>query len=152
MRIYCFGIKLIFATVFLFLKMVHVGDNRCFFLTVGRMKMAWESYFEKHAQEVWEKPDGSWHAYDVVEHAPTWLNTYNPNDDGNDSEGASWTNLKRMIRWNRLGEIIGSVPETSLDWGPIFKERGWFWEWQRWIFSWRSGVGREPRLVQRLVA
>ena len=26
------------------------------------------------------------------------------------------------------GEIIGSVPETSLDWDPILKERGGFWE------------------------
>ena len=26
------------------------------------------------------------------------------------------------------GKIVGSVPETSLDWEPILRERGGFWE------------------------
>ena len=31
------------------------------------------------------------------------------------------------------GEIAGLVPETSLEWEPILKGRGGFWEGQRWI-------------------
>ena len=32
-----------------------MGDNRCFFINSCRIKIALESYFEKHAQEVWER-------------------------------------------------------------------------------------------------
>ena len=32
-------------------------------------------------------------------------------------------------------DIAGVVPETSLEWEPILKERGGFWRGQRWIFA-----------------
>ena len=38
--------------------------------------------------------------------------------------------------------------ETLLDWDPIVKERGGFWEWHSGNIHWRSGVDREPVLGQ----
>ena len=35
---------------------------------------------------------------------------------------------KKDVQMKTAGEIIGSVPETSLDWESILKERGGFWE------------------------
>ena len=35
---------------------------------------------------------------------------------------------KKDVQIKTGGEIIGSVPETSLDWESILKERGGFWE------------------------
>ena len=35
---------------------------------------------------------------------------------------------KKDDQRKRAVEIIGSIPETSLDWDPILKERGGFWE------------------------
>ena len=35
---------------------------------------------------------------------------------------------KKGDQMKTAGEIIGSEPETSLDWDPILKERGGFWE------------------------
>ena len=35
---------------------------------------------------------------------------------------------KKDDQMKTAGEIIGSIPETLLDWNPILKERGGFWE------------------------
>ena len=35
---------------------------------------------------------------------------------------------KKDDQMKTAGEIIGSIPQTSLDWDPILKERGGFWE------------------------
>ena len=59
-------------------------------------------------------------------------------------------NLKRMIRWNQL-VIIGSVPQTLLEWKPTLNERGGFWKWQSrkyplmiWCWS-RAWIGARAR-------
>ena len=89
-----------------------------------RIKIAWESYFEERAQETWE---GNLRK-------TTLLNM-------NDLKLIE-THLQKLREQftdddqrRTAGEIAGLVPETSLEWEPILKERGGFWGGQRWIFA-----------------
>ena len=91
-----------------------------------------ENYFEKYAQEVcerdWMNPDMHTLLVDTKLLNATLLNMYNPI--------STETILKKLREQSTMddqmqtaGKIRGSVPETSLDWEPIFlKERGRFWE------------------------
>ena len=125
------------------------------FINSWRIKIAMESDFGKYAQEVWERsmmdPDMHTMLLDTKLLKTTLLNMYTPILMETILK-ALREQSKKDDQMSTAGEIIGSVPETSLDLDPILEERGGFWEGQRWIFSWRSGVDREPALVQRLVA
>ena len=90
-----------------------------------------ENYFGRDAQEVWERnwmnPDMHTMLLDTKLLNATLLNMYNP--------VLMETILKKFLeqfikddQMKAAGEIIGSVPETSLDWESILKERGGFWE------------------------
>ena len=90
-----------------------------------------ESYFGKYAQEVWERnrmdPDMHTVLLDTKLLKATLLNMFNPI--------LMVTILKKFREQSEkddqmktAGEITVSVPETSLDWEPILKERGRFWE------------------------
>ena len=89
-----------------------------------------EGYFGKYAQEIWEgtrmDPDMRNVLYTKLLKAML-LHMYNPR--------LMKTILKKFRersektdQMKTAGEIIGSVPETSLEWEPIVKERGGFWE------------------------
>ena len=54
----------------------------------------------------------------------TLLNVFSLINDGDDCERSTMDHQMKTV-----GEIIGSAPETSLDWESILKERGRFWEW-----------------------
>ena len=90
-----------------------------------------ENYFEKYAQEVWERdwmnPDIRTRLLDTKLPEATLLNMYSPT--------SMETILKALREQSKeddqvksVGEITSSVPETLLDWDPILKERGGFWE------------------------
>ena len=61
----------------------YVGKTTGFFRNMWRIKIALESFFEEHAQEVWER---NWMNSEI--HS-TLLNTYPPKIDCDDSEGTS---------------------------------------------------------------
>ena len=92
--------------------------------TAGESKIALESYFGKHAQEVWERnrmdPD---------------MHTMFSNRDNPKLMELHFQKLRKQSKkddqMRTAGEIIGSVPETFLNWESILKEQGG----QRWIFS-----------------
>ena len=65
--------------------------------------------------------------------------------DEDDSEKTSWTIWKGADE-NRWGNC------RNLAWLGYNLERAGFWEWQSGNIFWRSGVDREPGLVQRFVA
>ena len=50
---------------------------------------------------------------------------------------------KTVDQMKTAGEILGSVPETSLVWDPIMKERGGFWV-KIWCRS-RAPIGAKAR-------
>ena len=112
-----------------------MGDNRCF-LNSRRIKIALQSYFEEHAKEVWERnrmnPEMHTMLLDTKLLKARLLNMYNPILMETILK-ALREQSRRDDQMNTAGEIIGSVPETSLE--SILKERGGFWERQRWIFS-----------------
>ena len=60
---------------------VAIRNERIQFTNSWRIKIALESYFEKRAQEIWERNSRKDH---VVEYVQSKI-------DGNDSEDASWT-------------------------------------------------------------
>ena len=75
----------------------------------------------KYAQEVWERnwvnPDMHTVSLDtnnrkLIERRLQKLREQSKEDD----------------QMKSAGEIIGSVPDTSLDWDPILKEQGGFWD------------------------
>ena len=90
-----------------------------------RIKIALKSYFEERAQETWERE---------ILRKTTLLNTCNP---------ILMETILKVFREQfedddqrkTAGEIEGIVPETSLEWEPMLKERGGFWRGQRWIFA-----------------
>ena len=83
------------------------------FINSWRIKIA---YFEQRAQETWERNLRK----------TTLLNTYNP---------ILMETILKVLREQfkdddqrrTAREIAGLVPETSLEWEPILKERGGFW-------------------------
>ena len=99
----------------------YMWDTTGAIINSWRIKIALESYFEKHAQEVWRRnrmdPDmhtmlSDTNNLQLMELYFQKLREQSKKDD----------------QLKTAGEIIGSVPETSLDWDPILKERGGFWE------------------------
>ena len=99
-------------------------DHGYFLITIWRIKIALESYFEERAQETWERNLKK----------TTLSNMCNPI--------LMETTLKVLREQFKdddqrktAGEIGSLVPETSLEWEPIVKERGGFWRSQPWIFA-----------------
>ena len=90
-----------------------------------------ERYFGKYAQEVWERnwmsPDMHTMLFDTKLLDATLLNMYNPIPMETILKKLR-EQFKREDQMKAGGEIIGLVPETLLDWDPILKERGGFWE------------------------
>ena len=85
----------------------------------------------KYAQEAWERNrlnlDMHTMLLDTKLLNATLLHIYNPI--------LMETSLKKLReqlnkddQMKAAGEIIGLAPETLLDWDPILKERGGFWE------------------------
>ena len=86
------------------------------FLHSWRIKIALESYFEKRAQEIWER---NWMNPELH---TTLLNMYNP---------ILMETIRKALReeddqMNTAGEIAGSIPETSLECEQNLKGRGGF--------------------------
>ena len=77
-----------------------------------RIKIALESHFEERAHETWERNLRK----------TTMLNMCNP---------ILMETILKVLRDDQrktAGEIAGLVPETSLEWELVLKERGGFWE------------------------
>ena len=66
----------------------YVRNSTGFFTNSWSIKLALESYFEEHAQEVWEKWMNPEMQTDVVEHVPSKI-------DCDDSEGTSRTTQRK---------------------------------------------------------
>ena len=81
----------------------YVGKATGFFTNCWRIKIALESYFEKRAQEIWEKFE--------EDHV---LNVYNPRLMETILK-ALREQIKEGDQMNTAGEIAGSIPETSLE-------------------------------------
>ena len=88
-----------------------------FFTNSWRIKITLESYFEEHAQEVWEK---NWMNPEMQ---TTLLNTYPPTLFATILK-ALREQLKENDQLNAVEEIAGPVPEIPLGYGQILKE-GW---------------------------
>ena len=86
-----------------------------------RIKIALESYFEEHAQEVWER---NWMNPEMP---TTLLNTYPPKMIATILK-ALREQLKDNDKLNAVEEIAGPVPEIPLEYDPILKGGGRFWD------------------------
>ena len=85
------------------------GKQREFFINSWRIKIALESYFDEHAQEVWER---NWMNPEMQ---TTLLNTYPPKLIPTILK-ALREQLKENDQWNAVEEIAGPVPEIPLAW------------------------------------
>ena len=92
-----------------------------FFTNSWRIKMASESYFEEHAQEVWER---NWMNPEMQ---TTLLNTYPPKLIATILK-ALREQLKENDQLNAVDEIPRPVPEIPLEHDQILKEGGRFWD------------------------
>ena len=84
-------------------------------------KIALESYFEEHAQEVRE---GNWMNFEMQ---TTLLNTYPPKLIATILK-ALREQLKENDQLNAVEGIAGPVPEIPLEYEQILKEGGKFWD------------------------
>ena len=90
-----------------------------------------ENYFGTYPQEVWGRnwinPDMHTMLLDTKRLNATLLNMYNPilMETFLEKLREQFLNDDQM---KAAGEIMGSAPEILLDWNPILKERGGFWE------------------------
>ena len=94
----------------------HMWKTTGAFINSWRIKIALESYFEKHAQEIWERILGK----------TTLLNMYNPTLKETILKVLR-EQFKEDDQMNTAEEIAGSIPETSLECEQILKERRGFW-------------------------
>ena len=107
------------------------------FFTDRRIKIALESYFEEHAQDVWER---NWMSSEMQ---TSLLNTYPPKLVATILK-ALREQLKESDELHSVEEIAGPVPEIPLEYDQIFERRRKNLERrQRWVSAQRSCVGRE---------
>ena len=113
-------------------------SSECVRKTTGffswRIKVALKSYFEEHAQEVWER---NWMSPEMQ---TTLLNTYPPKMIATVLK-ALREQLKESDLLHSVEEIAGPVPEIPLEYDQILKKGGRFRERrQRWVSARRSSV------------
>ena len=82
-----------------------------------RIKLALESYFEERALETWERNLRKTTLLNMNDLKLVETHLHNLCEQFKDDD-----------QRKTVGEIAGSVPETSLEWKPILKERGGFWK------------------------
>ena len=99
----------------------YVRKTTGFFSNSWRIKVALESYFEEHPQEVWER---NWMN---LEMQTTLLNTYLPKLIATILK-ALRKQLKENDQLNAVEEIAGPVPEIPLESDQILKRGGRFWD------------------------
>ena len=99
----------------------YIWKTTGFFTNSWRIKIAMESYFEEHAQEVWER---NWMN---PETQTTLLNTYPPKLIATILK-ALRERLKENDQLNAVEEIAGPVPKIPLEYAQILKEGGKFWD------------------------
>ena len=92
-----------------------------FFTSSWRIKRALESFFEEHAQEVWER---NWVNSELQ---TTLLKKYPPNLIATILK-ALREQLKENDQLNAVEEIAGPVPEIPFEYDQVLKEGGRFWE------------------------
>ena len=92
-----------------------------FFTNSWRIKIALESYFEEHAQEVWER---NWMNPEMQ---TTLLNTYPPKLIATMLK-ALREQLKTNDQLSAVEEIAGEVSKIPLEYDQILKEGGRFWD------------------------
>ena len=97
------------------------GKTMGFFTNSWRIKTALKSYFEEHAQEVWER---NWMN---LEMQTTLLNTYLPKLIATILK-ALREQLKESDQLHSVEEIAGPVPEIHLENDQILKGGGKFWD------------------------
>ena len=95
----------------------YVRKTTGFFTNSWRIKIALESYFEEHAQEVWER---NWMN---PERQTTLLNTYPPKLIATILK-ALREQLEENDQLNAVEEIAGPVPEIPLEYDQILKGGG----------------------------
>ena len=91
------------------------------FTNSWRINIAFESYFEEHAQEVWER---NWMNREMQ---TTLLNTYLPKLIATILK-ALREQLKEKDQLNAVEEIAGPVPEKPLEYDQILNDEGGFWD------------------------
>ena len=99
----------------------YVRKTTRFFTNSWRIKIALESYFEEHAQEVWER---NWMNPEMQ---TTLLNTYPPKLIATILKALP-EQLKENDQLNAIEEIAGPVPELPLEYDQILKGGGRFWD------------------------
>ena len=99
----------------------HVRKTTGFVTNSWSIKIALESYFEEHAQEVWER------TWTNPEMHTTLLNTYPPKLMATIHE-AHREQLKENDQLNAIEEIARRVPEIPLEYDQILKGGGRFWD------------------------
>ena len=116
----------------------YVRKTTGFFTNSWRIKIALESYFEEHAQEVWGRNSMN------PEMQTTLLNTYPPKLIVTILK-ALREQLTESDQLNAVEEIAGPVPEIPLEYDQILIEgmRRTLGRCQRWVSARRSCVGRE---------
>ena len=97
------------------------GNQLVFITNSWKIKTALESYFEEHAQEVWER---NWVN---LEMQPSLLNTYPPKLIATILK-ALCKQLKENDHLNAVEEIAFPVPEIPLEYDQILKEGVRFWD------------------------
>ena len=98
----------------------YVRKTTGFFTNSWRIKIALESIFEEHAQEVWER---NWMHPEMQ---TALLNTYPPKLIATILK-ALRDQLKENDQLNAVEEIAGPVPEIPLEFDQILKEGRKFW-------------------------
>ena len=99
----------------------YVRKTTGFFTNSWRFRIALESYFEEHAQEVWER---NWMSPEMQ---TSFLNIYPPKLIATILK-ALREQLKKNDQLNAADEIAGPVPEIPLENDQILKEGGQFWD------------------------
>ena len=99
----------------------YVRKTTGFFTNSWRIKIALESFFEEHAQEVWER------IWMSLETQTSLLNTYFPKLSAT-ILNALRQQLKESYQLHSVEEMAGPVPEIPLEYDQILKEGGKFWD------------------------
>ena len=114
----------------------YVRKTTGFFTNSWRIKVALESYFEKHAQDVWER---NWMNPGIH---TSLLNTCLPKMIATILK-ALRGQLRENDQLHSVEEIAGPVPEIPVECDQILKEGKIMGRRQRWVSARRSCVGRE---------
>ena len=111
----------------------YVRKTTGFFTNSGKIKIALESYFEEHAQEVWER------YWMKLVMQTTLLNRYFPILIATILK-ALREQLKENDTLNAVGEIAAQCQKSLLSISNLDRWRRILGRWQ-WIFARRSRVG-----------